>query len=74
MFLQKTLGKEIEEGSLHQYMDELCSKKPAEVKQSFGEKGAEEFRRVTKEYYESEIDSIKLMGQHMDHLDSFVGD
>ncbi len=74
IFLQKVLEKPIEEGSLHKYMDELCSKKVEEVKKSFGEKGAEEFRRVTKEYYESEIDSIKLMGQHMDNLDSFVDD
>lgn len=74
IFLQKALKKEIKDSPLHQYMDELCSKKAEEVKKSFGDKGTEEFRRVTKEYYESEIDSIKLMGQHMDNLDSFVGD
>ncbi len=74
LFIQQVLGRDIGSSSLHQYMDELCSNKPEKVKQSFGEKGAKEFRRVTKEYYESEIDSIKLMGQHMDNLDSFVGD
>lgn len=74
LFVQQALGRDIGSGSLHQYIDELCSKKPHNIKQSLGEKGGEEFRRVTKEYYDSEIDSIKLMGQHMDNLDSFVGD
>ncbi|MBN8512523.1 MAG: hypothetical protein J0L79_05800 [Rickettsiales bacterium] len=74
IFLQKILKKQIKGEPLHKYIDELCSKKAEEVKQSLGEKGGEEFRIVTKEYYESEIDSIKIMGQHMDNLDSFVGD